>query len=82
MAKIELTIRRDNGVTLVASGEVADEQVLDMCSAVGAMLFEAAVGASTPEPVVDEPAVVEPAVDEVVVPEDTVLPSDSTPVSG
>lgn len=71
MARIELTIRRDNGVTLVASGEVADEQVLDMCSAVGAMLFEAAVSTSTPEPaVVEEPA-----------PEEVVIPSESVPVS-
>lgn len=51
MANVSLTIRRDNGVTVTANGEVADELVADIAMTLGAILFDAStVTATTEEP--------------------------------
>jgi len=41
MASVDFTIRRDNGVTITASGQVDDALLVDMGSTLGAMLFDA-----------------------------------------
>lgn len=46
MAHVSLTIRRDNGVTVTADADVADELVLDIAMTLGAVLFDASAGAS------------------------------------
>lgn len=61
MANVSLTIRRDNGVTVTASGDVADELVADIAMTLGAILFDAT--ATTAEVVADPPVIV-PAPDE------------------
>jgi hypothetical protein len=48
MARVELTIRRDNGVQVSASGEVADELVADIAMTLGAILFDASAAPLDP----------------------------------
>lgn len=56
MANVSLTIRRDNGVTVTASGDVADELVADIAMTLGAILFDAT--ATTAEVVADPPVII------------------------
>lgn len=59
MANVSLTIRRDNGVTVTANGEVADELVADIAMTLGAILFDAStVTATTSAPVTDPAATI------------------------
>ena len=44
MANVSISISRDSGIVLNASCEVADEQILEMCSLIGAMIFDASIG--------------------------------------
>lgn len=41
MANVQLTIRRDNGVTVNASGDVDDALIADIAMTLGAILFDA-----------------------------------------
>lgn len=47
MANVSLTIRRDNGVTVTANGEVADDLVADIAMTLGAILFDASTATAT-----------------------------------
>lgn len=49
MASVQITIQRDNGTSINASGVVPDELIVDTAAMLGAMLFEAAA-ATTPPP--------------------------------
>ena len=42
MAEVNVTIRRDNGMNVSATGQVDDAMVVDIASMLGAMLFDAA----------------------------------------
>lgn len=57
MATINLTIRRDNGVTVTASGDVADALIADIAMTLGAILFEASTQTVV---VASEPATASP----------------------
>lgn len=48
MSRVELIIRRDNGVQVSASGDVADELVADIAMTLGAILFDASAAPVTP----------------------------------
>jgi len=48
MARISLSIRRDNGVTVEADGTVPDELVADIAMTLGAILFDASAEPATP----------------------------------
>lgn len=41
MARVSLTIQRDNGVTVSANGDVDDALVADIAMTLGAILFDA-----------------------------------------
>lgn len=52
MASVQITIQRDNGTSINASGVVPDELIADTAAMLGAMLFDAAaapVASTTPE---------------------------------
>jgi hypothetical protein len=51
MAKVSLTIQRDNGVTVSANGDIPDALVADIAMTLGAILFDASA-----EPVGESPA--------------------------
>lgn len=42
MASVQISIQRDNGTSINASGVVPDELIADTAAMLGAMLFEAA----------------------------------------
>lgn len=46
MASVTLTIRRDNGVEVMASGTVDDALVVDMAGTLAALMFDAATTAA------------------------------------
>jgi hypothetical protein len=48
MAQINLSIRRDNGVTISADAQVPDEYVRDLAMTLGAILFDASADAVQP----------------------------------
>lgn len=48
MAKVSLTIQRDNGVTVSANGDVEDSLVADIAMTLGAILFDASTVESAP----------------------------------
>jgi hypothetical protein len=53
MASVQVTIQRDNGTNITASGVVPDELIADTAAMLGAMLFDAAAApaaASAEEP--------------------------------
>jgi hypothetical protein len=57
MAQINLSIRRDNGVTISADATVDDEYVKDLAMTLGAILFDASSVEPAPaEPVAETPA--------------------------
>lgn len=41
MSSVQLTIRRDNGVTVSANGDVPDAMIADIAMTLGAILFDA-----------------------------------------
>lgn len=47
MATVSVTIRRPNGVDIVASGDVDDALVVDIASTLGAILFDASTAPAT-----------------------------------
>jgi len=57
MANISLTIRRDNGVTVTANGEVADSLIADIAMTLGAILFDASTVSAAVAPAAPTPTV-------------------------
>lgn len=51
MASVQISIQRDNGTSINASGVVPDVMIADTAAMLGAMLFEAAAtpASTTPE---------------------------------
>lgn len=43
MASVNISIARDNGTVMNAGCEIPDEQVIEMASMIGAMIFDASV---------------------------------------
>lgn len=52
MASVSITVNRDNGTVINATGVIPDELLADTAAMLGAMLFEAA---AEPTPVPEEP---------------------------
>lgn len=48
MANVTISIARDNGTMINASGEVPDALIVDTAAMLGAMLFDASAAQSTP----------------------------------
>lgn len=48
MANVTISIARDNGTTINASGEVPDALIVDTAAMLGAMLFDASAAEPTP----------------------------------
>jgi len=57
MANVSLTIRRDNGVTVTANGEVADSLIADIAMTLGAILFDASTVSAAVAPAAPTPTV-------------------------
>lgn len=50
MAKVTISIARENGTMINASGDVPDALIVDTAAMLGAMLFEASAVAAEPTP--------------------------------
>lgn len=50
MAHVNISIRRDNGTSINADGEVPDDLIAETAAMLGAMLFDAAAAPAATEP--------------------------------